>query len=57
MKEVSLKEAAFLCHLKGLETVNWRGWGGRERNGKGKGGVSSLEMLTERELIPRFIDK
>jgi len=49
MKEVSMKEAAILCHLKGLETMNWRGWGG-ERDGR-KGGASSIEMLTEGESI------
>ena len=44
MKDVSSKEAAIYCHLRGLATRNWRGWA--SVNAKGAG---SIEMLTERK--------
>ena len=50
MKEVSLKEAAIFCYVRGLDMLNWRGWGG-DGDGRGKNGTSSLEMLTERESL------
>lgn len=55
LKDVTIREAAIWCHLAKLPTVNSRGWGGikgkddGKRDARGKGGVASLEMLTERE--------
>jgi hypothetical protein len=56
MKEVSLKEAALWCHLKGIPTMNSRGWEDAgmigehtKKDARGKG-MMSLEMLTERKL-------
>lgn len=56
LKDITIREAAIWCHLSGLPTINSRGWGsikGKDdgkRDARGKGGVASLEMLTEREL-------
>jgi cytoplasmic tRNA 2-thiolation protein 2 len=49
MKDVTLKEAALYCHLRGLPTVNHRKWtseagGGSDARGKG---VHTIESLTE----------
>ena len=55
MKELSLKEAAFLCHSRGIRTMNRRGWGGGLKT-KGKGGALSLEMLTESESSAGWVN-
>ncbi|WVQ85594.1 hypothetical protein IAT38_007760 [Cryptococcus sp. DSM 104549] len=53
MKELTVKEAAIYCHLKGLGgwTRNGRRWEASgpvgKRDARGKGGVTSLEQLTE----------
>ncbi|KAK8865669.1 hypothetical protein IAR55_000814 [Kwoniella newhampshirensis] len=53
MKDISVKEAAVYCRLKGLDgfTRNDRRWDAAgpagKRDARGKGGVTSLEMLTE----------
>jgi hypothetical protein len=49
MKDVTLKEAALYCHLRGIPTVNHRKWtseagGGSDARGKG---VHTIESLTE----------
>lgn len=44
MKEITVKDAAICCHLRGVPTVNHRLWG---REGKGK--AVTIEGLTERE--------
>jgi hypothetical protein len=55
-KDITTKEAAIWCHNGKLRTMNSRGWGsvkGKDdgkRDARGKGGVASLEMLTERKL-------
>ena len=55
MKDLSLKEAAFACRVRRIETRNARVWGrvaggeGR-RDARGKGGAMSIEGLTEREF-------
>lgn len=63
MRDVMVKEAAYHCHTRGIETYNFRGWdtfeGSAQVNGgarkvvvgeaRGKGGVRSLEKLTEGE--------
>jgi cytoplasmic tRNA 2-thiolation protein 2 len=57
LKDITIKEAAIWCHNNRLSTMNSRGWGsvkGKDdgkRDARGKGGVASLEMLTERKLI------
>lgn len=54
LKDVTIREAAIWCHLSRIPTINSRGWGsvkGKDdgkRDARGKGGVASLEMLTER---------
>jgi cytoplasmic tRNA 2-thiolation protein 2 len=52
MKELSLKEAAFWCHGRRIETFNQRRWdstvGGTRRDARGKGTIASIEALTER---------
>ncbi|KAL7422824.1 Cytoplasmic tRNA 2-thiolation protein 2 [Cryptotrichosporon argae] len=53
MKDVTVKEAAYYCHLRGIQTVNQRRWdsagagagAGPLRNARGKAG--SIEALTE----------
>ncbi|WWD18150.1 hypothetical protein CI109_102599 [Kwoniella shandongensis] len=53
MKDLSVKEAAVYCNLKGFNgfTRNDRRWDAAgpagKRDARGKGGVTSLEMLTE----------
>lgn len=50
MKDITLKEAAIFCRVKGVETLNQRGWGsGEGSDARGKSGIATLEMLTERE--------
>jgi cytoplasmic tRNA 2-thiolation protein 2 len=55
LKDITIREAAIWCYNAGLPTLNSRGWGGvkgkddGKRDARGKGGVASLEMLTERE--------
>jgi cytoplasmic tRNA 2-thiolation protein 2 len=55
LKDITIREAAIWCHNARLPTMNSRGWGGvkakddGKRDARGKGGVASLEMLTERE--------
>jgi hypothetical protein len=70
LKDSMVKEAAYYCHLRRIETSNWNGWdgfvpldvaggqaGGNARkavgDSRGKGGVNSLERLTEGERAPR----
>jgi cytoplasmic tRNA 2-thiolation protein 2 len=68
LKDITIREAAIWCHNARLPTMNSRGWGGvkgkddGKRDARGKGGVASLEMLTERKrskvgvwLISEFI--
>ncbi len=57
LRETMVREAAYYCWVKKIETINANGWDGfvSEREGKrsavgdsrGKGGVNSLERLTE----------
>jgi hypothetical protein len=68
MRDVMVKEAAYHCHTRGIETYNLRGWdtfeGSAQVNGgarkvvvgeaRGKGGVRSLEKLTEGEKVPSW---
>lgn len=49
LKDVSLKEAAIYCQLKGVRTVNERRWATEQVGMRGKAKAPSLEMLTERE--------
>lgn len=55
IKDLSLKEAAILCRVQGLDTRNQRGWGKaggeskEKRDARGKGGAMSIEGLTERK--------
>lgn len=56
MKDLSLKEAAFSCRIRGIEMRNRRDWdragavgGESRRDARGKGGAMSIEGLTERE--------
>lgn len=55
MKDVTVKEAALLCHVRGIESRNERRWdlagGGAQRDTRGKSGAASLEALTERMSI------
>ena len=51
MKDITVKEASFQCHLRGYETRNHRNWSTREGHRGSRGnGATSLEGLTEREL-------
>lgn len=68
MRDVMVKEAAYHCHTRGIETYNFRGWdtfegsaqvgsGARKvvvGEARGKGGVRSLEKLTEGEKVPSW---
>jgi hypothetical protein len=68
MRDVMVKEAAYHCHTRGIETYNFRGWdtfegsaqvgsGARKvvvGEARGKGGVRSLEKLTEGEKATVF---
>jgi len=49
MKEVSVKEAAILCHIRGLESWNWREWDKLGESKTKASGNLSIEGLTERE--------
>ena len=59
MRDIMVKEAAYHCHTRGIETYNYRGWDTYEGTAgaarkvageaRGKGGVRSLEKLTEGE--------
>lgn len=62
IKDITIREAAIWCHLAKIPSVNSRGWGGikgkddGKRDARGKGGVASLEMLTERKSRNRTHD-
>jgi len=60
MRDIMVKEAAYHCHTRGIQSYNFRGWdtfedagssstGARNVAGeaRGKGGIRSLEKLTE----------
>ncbi|KAK4688458.1 cytoplasmic tRNA 2-thiolation protein 2, partial [Tremellales sp. Uapishka_1] len=48
MREMSMKEVTIYCHTKRLSSFNERKWDHAGPAGKrGKGGIGSLEMLTE----------
>lgn len=52
LKDVTIKEAAYYCHIKRMQTVNWRRWDTFVAGGKReKPGVRSLERLTEGEAL------
>lgn len=62
MRDIMVKEAAYHCRTRGIETYDYRGWdtfegaagtGGKKVVGeaRGKGGVRSLEKLTEGECL------